>query len=75
MADLVDVFGAATVAQDVHVLVGTRFWHVYPPAALLQNDATTTPKKSFCALSPAEAKGAQGEKVRGGGETKARKVL
>ena len=75
MADLVDVFGAATVAKDVHVLVeevtSLNFLILdFFGTSVHQLFSSKMTQQSFCALSPGEAKGAQREKAEGRGRDK-----
>ena len=75
LADLVDVFGAATVAKDVHVLVeevtSLNFLILdFFGTSVHQLFSSKMTQQSFCALSPAEAKGEQGEKAEGRGRDK-----
>ena len=70
-----DVFGAATVAKDVHVLVeevtSLNFLILdFFGTSVHQLFSSKMTQQSFCALSPAEAKGAQGEKAEGRGRDK-----
>ena len=66
-----DVFGATTVAKDVHVLVeevtSLNFLILdFFGTSVHQLFSSKMTQQSFCALSPAEAKGAQGGKGEGG---------
>ena len=70
-----DVFGAATVAKDVHVLVeevtSLNFLILdFFGTSVHQLFSSKMTQQSFCALSPAEAKGTQGEKAEGRGKDK-----
>ena len=71
-----DVFGAATVAKDakdVHVEEVTSLNFLlldFFGTSVHQLFSSKMTQQSFCALSPAEAKGAQGEKAEGRGRDK-----